>query len=389
MPHLSTTETRNYRPLDRRNEYPWEVLKERLVRELGPDFATFLAEPITRANEGIVDWYTESTKPSVAAADMAPGDREKLFDRLHAMRTQIYALADKIEAPGRRDGDKRFAEAIRRATIVPSNARDVWSLGGQPTLVLWGMQAVDDERPIDVLLAAVRDPRARPTVTGAKVEPVAPPASPAPPAEPSAPPVSPPPETRRKFRFGLLLWLLLAAVLLAAIGYFLVSRCDLPIALLRQFGIDTCDSTAAPSAPTDRLGATEICKELKARGTPCRPEAKVQISIGWKGPDDIDLYIDCPGGMLSLHGETSCGAENFRDTIYPEPNRLSVESAEWTSPPQGRYRIRVQLFTKTGQGEVPYIALIKCGESTKTVAGRVVGEKQMTILTELEYPGCK
>ena len=50
MPHLFTTETKNYRPLERRNDYPWEILRERLVRELGGDFTTFLAEPVTRAS---------------------------------------------------------------------------------------------------------------------------------------------------------------------------------------------------------------------------------------------------------------------------------------------------------------------------------------------------
>src|SRR4051794_31404578 len=100
MPHLFTTETKNYRPLDRRNDYPWEIMRERLVRELGKESAPFLADPVPRASEVFAAWYTKSPLPAVPAMDLADADRDKLLDRLFVMRHRVFALADKIEAPG-------------------------------------------------------------------------------------------------------------------------------------------------------------------------------------------------------------------------------------------------------------------------------------------------
>jgi hypothetical protein len=403
-----------------------------LVRELGNEFATFLAEPVTRANEGFVDWYTESTQPAVPAVDLAEADRDKLEDRLIVMRHRVFALADKIEAPGRRDADKRFADAIRRAMIVPSDDRFVWSLAGQPTLLLWGMQNVDDETPIQELLAAAINPRGR-RVPPVKAEPEA-----GPPIEPPAPPPTPEPPPRR-FPFALPLWLLFAA-LVGAIYYLLFVYCDIAIGprmtLLQQFGINACTSTFAttdgalrrqqlqdriehaeldlarvqgdceppqppyvrpptptptPSpSPTNRPRAEDICEAMEARGVTCRRDAKLQIALGWKGPDDIDLHVDCPGGTLSLSNTTGCGGEHYLDTVTPTRGRDSIENADWTNPPRGHYRIKVHLYTKRSQGEVPFTILIRCGDNPpREVPGRLLRNKEMATIAELDYPACQ
>jgi hypothetical protein len=414
MAHLSTTETKNFRPLDKRSEYSWEILSARLMRDLGSEFSTFLAEPVTRAKEGVVDWYNESTAPAVPSESLAPGDREKLFERLHALRMRVYELAKKIEVPGRGEGDKRFADALRRATIVPSSGQFVWSVGGQPTLVLWGMVAIDDKRQIEELLAeAARDPRSIEAAQepGPEVEPIQ---RSSPEIEPELEP-APEPEAERN-PLAWLLWILFASQVLA-IFYLLFTNCDATIGaqgnFLRRLGFTVCSSNAADverldnqlsraglekpgqspdmnSSPTGRPNSQAICKELVARGVSCRADAKLQISLGWQGPDDIDLYVDCPGGTLNRSAKGACAGQDYVDTITPIVNKPSVENADWVDPPRGRYKIRAQLYKKVSQGNVDFTVIVKCGDHPiKEISGRLSQKDEVVTVGEIDYPSCQ
>jgi hypothetical protein len=117
----------------------------------------------------------------------------------------------------------------------------------------------------------------------------------------------------------------------------------------------------------------------------------LQISLGWKGRDDIDLHVDCPGGgVLNRITETACGGQNYRDTITPVPGKDSVENADWTTPPRGRYRIRTELFTKKSQNDIPFTIIIRCGDQPiRQIPGRLTREDQMLTITELDYPACR
>lgn len=439
MPHLFTTETKSYRPLERRNDYPWEILGERLIRELGNEFSTFLAEPVTRGTEGFVDWYTESTVPGVPASDLSAEDREALFGRLHTMRARIHELADRITAPGRRDGDKRFADAIRRATVVPDDERFVWSLGGQPVLVLWGMLHIDDARTeAEVLGQALRYDRGRSPPAG--LELVSPPA-------PQAP--------RRKLLLPLLLWLLFAG-LMGAIYYLLLAKCDIAVGpratLLAKLGINACVSTFVtpdgalrrqeleeriqkaeldiarqqgdcadplptptprptptppPPAPTPSPSPSpsptpptpeEVCRQLQARGVPCDPRNKLQISLSWKGKEDLDLHIVCPGGEFAHDNRNGCGGDGYVDTNHDvratPPEYNAIENGQWRNPPQGRYQVRVQLFDHEGSPprDLDYFVTIRCGQQVKTVTGRFLRSaptRETQNVYDLNYPACE
>lgn len=430
MPHLFTTETKNYRPLERRTDYPWEILRERLVRELGNEFSLLLAEPVTRSAEGFVDWYTESTEPAIPASDLAPAERDKLFGRLDLMRIRIYELADRINAPGRRDADKRFSDALRRITVVPDDHRFVWSLGGEPVLILWGMLHVDDLRgETEVLGEALRyrDPRERPVVV--------------PPPVPLAPEVA----VRHRFPFASLLWLLFAA-LTGVIYYLLFVRCDVAIghhmALLSQFGINACvspfandaaarrreleervrkaeldlariqgdcappaapvtsqhaaaPSAAVPSPAPPRPTVKDVCDELKVRGGSCNPNAKLQVSLFWKGLEDVDLHVECPGGEITFNSKHACAGHFDIDTNSEQnakpPAYNAVENAEWINPPRGRYTVKVNLYQLRDQSprDIPFTVLLRCGDQPpKTVEGRISRPGQTVEVAEVDYSSC-
>jgi hypothetical protein len=444
-PHLFTTETKNYRPLERRNDYPWEILRERLVRELGSDFATFLAEPVTRASEGLVDWYTEATEQPVPAADLTPENREQLFDRLEEMRVRILELADRITAPGRRDADKRFADALRRVTVVPDDERFVWSLGGRPVLVLWGMLHIDDQRTEAEVLGPVR--RRRPLQPPPQLE-----AEPEPLPQPvvEAPIIVP----RRSFPYGSLLWLLFA-VLVGTIFYLMFVKCDIAIGshitLLQKFGVNACSTSFASDAaarrreleerihnaeldiariqgdcaPPQRSAmvqplappptptpvhtpppppppppapppptAQDVCEQLKARGAPCNPRAKLQISLGWHGLDDLDLHVDCPSGELYYQSKDACSGSGYVDTNHDvdatPPAYNAVENAEWLNPPRGRYRIKINMFKfKDSEHPIPITVIVKCGDQEpKVLQGRIDHKDQTLEIADVDYPSC-
>jgi hypothetical protein len=424
MPHLFTTETKNYRPLERRNDYPWEILRERLVRELGQEFSLFLAEPVTRAGEGFVDWYTASAATPVPASELAADEREKLFEQLRDMRVRIYQLADRIGAPGPRV-DKRFSDAIRRVTVVPDDPRFVFSLGGQPVLVLWGMLHVDDRRTeAEVLGETVRyrDPSTRPV----------------------PPPPPPPPKIviRRGFPYGALLWLLFAA-LMGAIYFLMFEKCDVAVGphlrLLASFGVNACVSPYANDAAArrreleERIRKAELdlariqgdcappvqratdpaqarreeerrndelredaCKLLAQRGVPCDPRIKLQVSLIWKGLEDLDLYVDCPGGNeISHNNKTGCSGEGYVDTNHDvdarPPEYNAVENAQWRNPPGGHYKVRVNLYSRRARPprDIDFTVVIKCGDNVRTVTKKFTqGGQEALNITELDYPAC-
>jgi hypothetical protein len=258
-------------------------------------------------------------------------------------------------------------------------------------------------------------------------------------------PTPPPPaqDARRRFPLALPLWLLFAG-LTGAIFYVLLINCDIAIgqhvSLLRTFGINACVSTFAtpdsalrrqqlqgrieqaeldlarlqgdcekpqqayvppqpqpppppvtpPKPPTDAPRAQDICTELQARGVSCRPDAKLQISLGWKGPDDLDLHVFCPGSELWFSNKGACGGQHYVDTVSPTPGVDSVENADWTRPPSGHYRIAVKLFAKVSQGPSAFTIIIKCGnEPIREVPGRLSTDGQMVTVAELDYPACK
>jgi hypothetical protein len=100
---------------------------------------------------------------------------------------------------------------------------------------------------------------------------------------------------------------------------------------------------------------------------------RFEVTLAWEGLQDLDLYVDCPGGRL-YHGSTSaCGgvldhdANRTPETAVEHP----LEHATWErDPPPGAYRIVVNYYDH-GQPirPVPFTVVVRSGSDEKSYNG--------------------
>jgi hypothetical protein len=146
----------------------------------------------------------------------------------------------------------------------------------------------------------------------------------------------------------------------------------------------------APPPPTAR----DVCEQLKARGAPCDPRAKLQISLGWHGLDDLDLHVDCPNGELYYQNKDACSGSGYVDTNHDvdatPPAYNAVENAEWLNPPRGRYRVKINMFKfKDSEHPIPITVIVKCGDQEpKVIQGRIDHKDQTLEIADVDYPSC-
>lgn len=406
MPLIVATETKDFKSLGRRIDYPWESLRDRLVREFGPSFSILLAEPIGNPGLGRVDWYVDSSAIPVSAGDLDDASRAALFFRLQSMRQQISDLVERIERPNR-DADRRFADALRRVAVVPDDLHFVWSVEGSPTLVAWGMVYIDDTRSqAEVLGEGTLRKRSQPapqSVFVAELE------------------VSQP--RKRPIPWSPLLWLIFAG-LMAVIYYLLLESCGIAIApehswLARIFP-RSCSAVAGPSPEQLRRQDLEVrtrnaeldlarlqgdCAAPQKRATQLEPSpnqeierrldrekaqtGQLQISLAWNGLEDLDLHVKCPGRNELFHGnKTACGGTLDVDMNNAKSSEDAVENAVWTNPPpQGQYEIHVELWSRKSKPRrtIPFTVRFKRGEDVKTFNGSIADEKDDRLVYRFSY----
>jgi hypothetical protein len=72
--------------------------------------------------------------------------------------------------------------------------------------------------------------------------------------------------------------------------------------------------------------------------------AQLHIRLVWRGAEDLDLQVKCPGGKLYYLERNACGGSLDIDfNVNTGANRYPEENAEWLSPPAGNYEIQVTL----------------------------------------------
>ena len=421
MARVTTTDLKDFKPIGRRGDYTWETLRDRLVRELGREYATLLAEPVTEPGWGRVDWHSDGAGQPRRISDLDPAAATELLDQLHAMRVAVDALAARIES--QRDGDRGLAAALRRATVVPDESRFVWSAGGKPLLVNWGMVYVGDERTEATLIGEglLRRPRAAAAASVAAA------------AVPSRP-------LRRLWPWAALLWLLFVG-LMGIIYFLLLQACGIIVApedsVLRRFLPAACHASAAvdPYA-AERGKRAELERKIRnaeldlarlqgdctppeppppppqrrAEVTPPPPPAppppqpqpepppgpsiekkletfraqtgELQISLSWHGLEDIDLHVKCPGGELYHADKSACGGTLDIDMNNGVTNVDAVENMVWANPPSGSYEVIVEFYARKGEPErtIPFEVRVKRGDSVQKFNGSVSTEKERRVV---------
>lgn len=415
MTLIATTENKNYKPIGGPQDYYWAQFRDRLS-ELGPEYSSLLAEPVTDPGKHNVDWYSHGSGNPIAFRDLSPDQQKALLTRLREMREKARDLSKKMEVAAPHDGgDSQFARAMLRALAVPDPEQQfIWSASGAPVLVAWGHKDVNDKRDDLRIILEMFPPRPKVEVDpsfpigGGGTETVVKKIS----VQPEI--ISPAKKTR--LPWASLLWLLFA-MLIVGIYWRLLPACGLTTGNDQVFFVRWLSYACSPSREDPALAGieaerdaldqqiqAELIKNARVEGDcappvkPARPipvakapppkpddssiddrlereKAKtgaLQISLVWNGVEDLDLRVACPGSEIYFSKPEACGGKLDVDMNNGNPSPTPVENIFWaTTPPPGRYAISVTMYQTNGAPPriVPFTVQVKRGTDVQSFSG--------------------
>jgi hypothetical protein len=94
---------------------------------------------------------------------------------------------------------------------------------------------------------------------------------------------------------------------------------------------------------------------------------RVEVTLAWDGPADLDLRVTCPDRKEIFFRETSnCGGRLVSKDLGVgggQPNARQVEHIAWTGQPDpsGTYTVRAQLFKRYSETRpaIPYTVVLR------------------------------
>jgi hypothetical protein len=419
----------------------WDRLTEVLSREISPEAASLLAEPIRDDLSGQTHWHITSHDDAKPISALSKSERDALLDHLDERREEICRLAARIEATGG-DQNIRLATALRAVLVVPDEELHVWSADGEPVLTAWGRHRdapAAAGRLVKRLLmrGAQEEPNAGATIAGRSSKPIEDdgPGSPSPvvaaPIRPSSSGLdqanfAPAPATaavdanRRGLWTASLLWALFVT-LLALAYYKLLPACGLTLPLLSRFS-DHCPDLAQSTVAAERIrnaalsgaiasaerrvaeirGACAAQPPSRTDGSPSRRDAeqrvqranvsnsgKLDITLVWNGREDLDLHVYCGDGHLFYGNRSACGGTFDIDRNAKRSDAVEdpVEHASWPDdPPAGTYRVEVVLFDRyeSARQSIPFNVIIRDANGQREFKGDVLQAKAPVWVTEFQ-----
>lgn len=161
---LAITPLNTMRQVGPVNERDYALLNDTLQRELGPDYAGFLAEPVPSGDGVRIDWYTDAKTRPQSLEELDPQERSALLKTTETRKQAIRALADKLDLGAR--SDKEVAKALRNALQTPDTGW-LYRVDGKPVIVGWGYTSgVSEQR--DMGMKAVGTATGTPTASMAQ-----------------------------------------------------------------------------------------------------------------------------------------------------------------------------------------------------------------------------
>ncbi|HEX4411068.1 MAG TPA: hypothetical protein VH206_20045 [Xanthobacteraceae bacterium] len=435
--HICTTDDREFPPPELGADVTWDRLTEALRREVGPDAAALLAEPIYDPAHRRTHWHVTADNDPVSLSALPRTERDALLARLGAIRAKVRERTRQLEAAGG-ETNTRLAAALATIIEVPDEGAHVWSVRGQPVLTAWGRRTGTAARPVATIVSRAMVPHGNAAPAGSAPPASAPVVRAARPERIDGGTASGPfrggtavaaatvPEQRRS-RFSSVLFWLPFLVLLGAIYYLLLAACALRVPILQSI-FNRCDMADASeldglharnSALSEAIREAErrlalICSDLarhhassqpqrenpNTQRTPDTKEAearvreaqgahgKFDITLAWNGHQDLDLHIACPGGEISFSTHSICGGTLDIDRNASAPyTDQPVEHASWDeAPPSGHYRVEVKYYDHRDapEGPVPFTVVIRDGDHEQTYNGTVGEPGQTVVATEFQ-----
>lgn len=174
---LTTLGTGGQRTLD-----CWNTLTLLLKRELSAEHAALLAEPLSNAARGTVDWYSQQEGVPGRFAEASFAVQEEVSARLQALTGDIEQLVLKLAASS--SGSDRFLSSMLSLALEIPSMEFLYQVDAHPILVAWGHKTAGAQ-PQGVTLTGHkrRDPVRDQLPTGVP----APPSPPRPEQAPSEP----------------------------------------------------------------------------------------------------------------------------------------------------------------------------------------------------------
>jgi hypothetical protein len=404
---FQTTSDARLPPPDLPAHYTWDRLSDLLSREIGPEAARLLAEPVVDASRVETHWHVTADNDPVPLAKLDPEKRTELLGKLEAIRAKAKARAAELEASSGENA-ARQAAALRLITSFPGESC-VWSVEGEPVLTCWGRSPLGENPRLRQIagVAASRRTAANAGAPTARGEAASASPSAVTLGQPAASTIEIFSHDRRARRLGwlggLAMWL--AFALLMAICYVkLLAACGIALpgqpgfclaggpsdrAKLERQNEELRDAlrgkeariaalgpcTPAPS-PTGGVDPNEVEKRRNEAGV---ARGRLDITLAWNSHADLDLHVVCPGGEISFSSRTECGGALDHDANGGS-TRLEdrpVEHVSWTSdPPAGHYRVVVVLydFRDISPEPVPFTVVVRDADTERSYQGVVAAK---------------
>jgi len=416
---VAETSLTGLRPLGiggRRVHDSWHEIESYLRSALGERYADLFAEPV--AGSAGLSWFAAPEGEVKAYSDLDEAQQTALVAEVEHRFTTIREHIDTL-GQSTRDSDRRLAETLERAVVVPERqeGRDfLYSVEGEPVLVNWGTRDDVAEPPQAVLQDFLRGEALR--TREKQVQAAA-----------AVQPAVVQREVVEVFPWWWLLWLLFG-LLIAAMMYLLLIGCGVSGTGARPGFLDFCPGWLAPRDANAgdllreqdrgdalrreilelerRLAQLPRCERPPSQQQTLLPpddddvappdeeippddyeerlrdedieEGEMQITLIWDGDPDLDLKIICPDGTTidyrnkvggACGGVLDVDANDKEETIRPEP----VENVTW---PEGRaqpghYRVIIDNYKgrSAGPEPVPFRLRVKRGDQVQEIEGRV------------------
>ena len=138
---IAETTLAGLRPLgmgSRRIQDSWNEIDSYLRNRLGASYADFFAEPVQGAHG--VSWFGAPEGEVKPYAELDDEAKAALLEEMQRRSETIRAHAETL-AQSRRDSDRRLAQTLQWALVVPEakpNRDFLYSAGGEPLLIDWG-----------------------------------------------------------------------------------------------------------------------------------------------------------------------------------------------------------------------------------------------------------
>jgi|SRR5882724_1586496 len=430
---VTETSSQGLEPVNPKLISQYDQLRSELASRLTADHSFLFAEPMplrgTKESGKDTAWYVKGDG-TVRALSSLPSDQVAAIEhRVAVLVYDIGNLATELISDG--GASRELGRLLQNALVFPDTAQ-VFLVDDRPVLVNWGyrrqagtpgagvagglLSGIGRARPTPERAVTIDTVAAAGITSGTASGATSSATAPAPENEPQN---EPEPGVRRRFDRR---WLAAAAlwslfvVISGLLGLRLLDACALGPskwpAFIRSLAPNHCSmgnspdlqaindaaraleasirqkqlivaaklakcEATCPPVPQPVINQTPNRADVDGALTPDIRRGKIEVTLAWKGPADLDLHIICPDGKEIKRGALrNCGGEFVTDDLNVggggSDDKTWIEHVIWnTTPvPNGKYQVRAVLYTRSSDSRpaIPAIVILRVnGTDVKTV----------------------